>query len=264
MSSESTPTKLHFVTRGEGPPLVLIMGLGADGSVWEEHVKAYETHFKCYLLDNRGIGLSLKPAGPYTTALMADDVAATMDAAGIASAAVAGLSMGGAIAQELALRHPTRVTKLVLVSTWAQCDDYMKRVFTHFKDMRAVCTLGQFMQLLLLWIWTPAWMQAHSADMDQACLDADSNDMPQPRQGFEGQCDACITHDTVERLSNITVPTLITIGTLDIFTPPACSEFLHAHLPGSRLVHFTQSGHVHHWEALADFNATTTHFLLED
>ncbi len=264
MPSKTSPAKLHFVTRGEGPPLMLIMGLGADGSVWEEHVKAYEKHFKCYLIDNRGIGLSPAPTGPYTTAIMADDVAALMDAEGIAAAHVAGLSMGGAIAQELALRHPTRVTKLVLVSTWAKCDDYMKRVFTHFKDMRAVSTLGQFMQLLLLWIWTPAWMTAHADDMDQACRDAGANENPQPRQGFEGQCDACITHDTVERLSNITVPTLITIGTLDIFTPLACSEFLHAQISGSRLVHFTKSGHVHHWEELADFNATTTHFLLED
>ena len=100
--------------------------------------------------------------------------------------------------------------------------------------------------------------------MDQACRDADDNETPQSRQGFEGQCDACINHDAVERLSDIKVPTLITIGTLDIFTPLACSEFLHAKIPGSRLVHFTKSGHVHHWEELADFNATTTTFLLED
>lgn len=264
MPTESTPAPLHYVTRGEGPPLMLIMGLGADGSVWEEHVKAYEKHFTCYLLDNRGIGLSPKPNGPYTTAMMADDVAATMDAAGVDSAHIAGLSMGGAIAQELALRHPAKVNKLVLVSTWAKCDDYMKRVFTHFKDMRAVSTLGQFMQLLLLWIWTPAWMEAHSEEMDQACRDADANENPQPRQGFEGQCDACITHDAVDRLGDIKAPTLITIGTLDIFTPLACSEFLHAHIPGSRLVRFTKSGHVHHWEELTDFNTTTTNFLLED
>lgn len=243
---------------------MLIMGLGADGSVWEEHVKAYEQHFTCYLIDNRGIGLSPQPAGPYTTAMMADDVAALMDAQGIASAAIAGLSMGGAIAQELALRHPQKVTKLVLVSTWARCDDYMKRVFSHFKAMRAVSTLGEFMQLLLLWIWTPAWMDAHAEDMDQACRDAEANENPQSRPGFEGQCDACISHHTVARLNAITVPTLITIGTLDIFTPPACSEFLHAHIPGSRLVRFPRSGHVHHWEELSDFNATTTQFLLED
>ncbi|MDB4385686.1 alpha/beta hydrolase, partial [Opitutaceae bacterium] len=93
---------LHFTTRGEGPPLMLIMGLGADGSVWEEHVKACEKHFTCYLIDNRGIGQSPITEGPYTTAMMADDVAALMDAEGIAQAHVAGLSMGGAIAQELA------------------------------------------------------------------------------------------------------------------------------------------------------------------
>ena len=262
MENASSPP-LHFVTRGDGPPLMLIMGLGADGSVWEEHAKAYEKHFKCYLIDNRGVGRSPKPDGPYTTAMMADDVAALMHAEGISSARVAGLSMGGAIAQELALRHPAMVKKLVLVSTWAKCDDYMKRVFTHFKDMRAVSPAGRFIQLLLLWIWTPTWMATHSDDMNQACRDADEAPNPQPRQGFEGQCDACITHDATDRLARITVPTLITVGTLDIFTPLACSEFLHAKIPGSRLHRFTRSGHVHHWEELDEFNTTTTNFLLE-
>lgn len=252
---------LHFTTRGEGPPLMLIMGLGADGSVWEEHVKAYEKHFTCYLIDNRGIGPSPVTEGPYTTAMMADDVAALMDAQGIAQAHVAGLSMGGAIAQELALRHPAKVDRLVLVSTWAKCDNYMKRVFGHFKDMRAKVGLDEFMQLLLLWIWTPAWMEAHNDDMAQACLDAAANETPQPQAGFDGQCDACIHHDAVDRLGQITQPTLITVGTLDIFTPLACSEFLHANIPGSKLELFTKSGHVHHWEELEAFNTATTNFL---
>jgi pimeloyl-ACP methyl ester carboxylesterase len=259
----SNPATLAFRTRGRGDPLVLIMGLGADGTVWEEHVKAYEQHFTCYLIDNRGIGGSPKPAGPYTTAQMADDVAALMAAQGIAQARVAGLSMGGAIAQELALRHPARVRSLALVSTWAKCTPYMKNVFTHFKAMRATTRLEDFMRLLQLWIWTPGYLAAHEAELAEARRLAGLAEFPQPQQGFEGQCDACIEHDTAARLGAITAPTLVTVGDQDIFTPLACSEALQQGIACARLSVFAGSGHVHHWECLERFNAETTRFLLE-
>lgn len=255
---------LHYTTRGRGDPLILIMGLGADGSVWEEHARAYERHFTCYLIDNRGIGGSPKPAGPYTTAQMADDVAVLMAAQGIEHARVAGLSMGGAIAQELALRHPARVRSLALISSWARCTPYMKAVFEHFKAMRATTRLEDFMQLLQLWIWTPAYFAAHEQELRRACIDAGLSPGPQPQPGFEGQCDACARHDALDRLGGIKVPTLVTVGDQDIFTPLACSEALHRGIAGSRLSVFAGSGHVHHWECLERFNTETTQFLLEN
>ncbi|RMG25173.1 MAG: alpha/beta hydrolase, partial [Bacteroidetes bacterium] len=83
------------------------------------------------------------------------------------------------------------------------------------------------------------------------------------QQGFEGQLDACILHDSVDRLHQISVPTLITIGMMDIFTPPAFSDLLHEKIPGSELVRFPTGGHVHHWEDLERFNRITTEFLLK-
>lgn len=254
---------LHFTTRGRGDPLILIMGLGADGSVWEKHAQAYEQHFTCYLIDNRGVGASPKPAGPYTTAQMADDIAALMAAKGIVNARVAGLSMGGAIAQELALRHPARVRSLVLISSWARCTPYMKSVFAHFKAMRATTRLEDFMQLLQLWIWTPAYFAAHEQELRDACAEAGLNPSPQSHPGFEGQCDACASHDALDRLGRIAVPTLVTVGDQDIFTPLACAEELQQGIPNARLRVFRGSGHVHHWECLERFNTETTQFLLE-
>ena len=128
---------INYEVRGQGEPLILIMGLGADGSVWDLHAQAYEQHFRCILMDNRGAGFSDKPEGPYTTEMMADDTAGLLDALGIETARVAGISMGGAIAQNLALRYPQKVRSMVLVSTWARCDAYAKIVFEHFKKMRA-------------------------------------------------------------------------------------------------------------------------------
>lgn len=255
---------INYEERGDGDPLILIMGLGADGSVWEDHAQAYEKHFRCILMDNRGAGLSDKPDGPYTTEMMADDTAGLMDALGIENARVAGISMGGAIAQSLALRHPQKVRSMVLVSTWARCDTYAKVVFENFKKMRAVADPGDFMELLQLWIFAADHTEANHADLIQGQQDAREAENPMPQHAFDAQCDACITHDTLDELDKIDVPTLITIGTADIFTPYAFSEAIHNGIQGSEMFVLERVGHAHHWEKLDAFNSKTTQFLLDN
>ena len=90
---DSGGTNIYYQVRGAGDPLMLIMGFGADGNLWEKHVQEYQKHFTCYLIDNRGVGESGQPKGPYTTKLMAEDVISVMDHAGVQNAAVAGISM---------------------------------------------------------------------------------------------------------------------------------------------------------------------------
>src|SRR6476660_9398247 len=102
----SNGIRMHYEEQGSGDPLILIMGLGAPGSRWMDHVAAYEKRFRCFLIDNRGAGDPDKPDGPYTTKMMADDTAGLMQALGIENARIAGISMGSAIAQELALSYP--------------------------------------------------------------------------------------------------------------------------------------------------------------
>src|SRR4051812_38258345 len=91
----SEGSKIYYHERGEGEPLILIMGFGADGPVWNKHVAVYEKHFRCIILDNRGVGKSDQPKGPYTTVMMAADTVAVMDHARVKQAKVAGISMGG-------------------------------------------------------------------------------------------------------------------------------------------------------------------------
>src|SRR5262249_7925090 len=143
---------LNYEEQGSGEPLILLMGLGAPGGKWADHVAAYAQHFRCILIDNRGAGESDKPDGPYTTRQLADDAAGLMQALGIECAHVAGLSMGSGIAQELALAYPARVRSLVLISSWARCDAYTRAVLEHFRKMRALATPADFVQLLQLWI----------------------------------------------------------------------------------------------------------------
>ena len=259
---QSKGAKIYYQTRGKGDPLVLLMGFGADGNVWELHAAAYEKHFQCIILDNRGVGLSDQPKGPYTTKMMAADTIAVMDHLGIQRAKVAGISMGGAIAQEVALNHPERVSCLLLISTWPIFNNYAKTVYENLKKLRVTSKPDDFMELLQLWIYAPPYYELGMADLKEGQTAAKENDNPQSQDGFEGQLDACIHHDTVDRLDQIKTPTLITIGDMDIFTPPAFSEILHQGIAGSQIVHFRTGGHVHHWEDLERFNEVTTQFLL--
>lgn len=253
--------RYYYEERGQGDPLLLIMGLGTEGSVWEEHARAWEPHYRCILVDNRGTGRSDAPPGPYSTRMMADDAAGLLEALGIERAHVAGISMGGAIAQELALGHPERVRSLVLVSTWARCDPYAANIFDMFRAVRAACTPAEFTRMVQLWIYAPPFYQdpAHVAEL--VAKQQTVAERPVSQEAYAAQCAACIAHDTRDRLARISAPTLITVGELDIFTPMAFSRAIHERVVGSELVVFPGCGHVHHWEDLARFNRTVLEFL---
>ncbi len=262
--ADSNGTKIFYQIRGEGESLILLMGFGADGNVWEKHVAEYEKHFKCFILDNRGVGLSDQPKGPYTTKMMAEDTVAVMNHVGIENTRVAGISMGGAIAQQLTLNHPDRVRSIALISTWPKFNNYAKTVYENLKKLRPTSKPDVFMELLQLWIFAPPFYEGGMSGLKEGQAGAASNPNPQSQDGFEGQLDACINHDVVARLPEIEVPTLITIGDMDIFTPPAFSKVLHEGIKGSQYVSFPEGGHVHHWEDLERFNKVTTEFLLSN
>jgi pimeloyl-ACP methyl ester carboxylesterase len=253
------PIDLAYTERGRGAPVVLIMGLGADRSAWEPHLQAYEQRYRCFAADNRGVGMSATPPGPYSTAQMADDYARLIERRAPGPVRVVGISMGGAIAQELALRHPALVERLVLVSTWARCDAYTAEVFSHFARVRAAVSPADFAALLQLWIWTPRYVNERLVELIEAR--GAGAEAPQPQHAFEAQCEACISHDTAARLGAITVPTLITAGRADIFTPLPLAEDLCAQIPGATLEVFPDAAHAHHWEALDAFNRLTTEWL---
>ena len=257
---ETNGIQMAYQERGQGEPLILIMGLGAPGSVWEEHVKEYEKYFHCYLLDNRGAGESDKPEGPYSTRMMAEDVAGLMDALSIRSARVAGISMGSAIAQELALGHPDKVQSMVLVSSWGRCDMYVRTVFDHFHRVRASVSPSVFMELLQLWIFTAPHYEENMAALLEAQVAA-AKDPAMPQHALEAQCAACTGHDALERLGQITVPALLTVGDADIFTPLRLSEAIHQRVSRSQMKVFRGWGHAHHWEDLPRFNQITREFL---
>ncbi|MCM8543124.1 MAG: alpha/beta hydrolase [Lentisphaeraceae bacterium] len=261
---ECNGINIAYEERGSGDPLILIMGLSARGLFWEEHVKEYEKHFRCIIVDNRGAGDSDKPEGSYTTEMMADDIAALIKGLNLGKVHVNGISMGGAIGQHLAIKYPELVRSLVLVSTWAKCDGYALQVFDHFKDMRKTATPHDFMKLLQLWIFAPPFfLSAENRDnLAEGCKDAPEHYMP--LHAFLAQSDACMTHDTLATVSQIKCPTLITIGDEDIFTPMKFSVQLNELIEGSEMLVLPGTGHAHHWEDLETFNTKTAQFMLNN
>jgi pimeloyl-ACP methyl ester carboxylesterase len=255
--------EMYYKERGTGTPLILIMGLGADGGAWELHARAYEKHFRCILIDNRGAGRSEKPQGPYSTKMMADDVAGLMQALNLEKAHIAGISMGSGIAQEFAIHYPEKVISLVLAASWDCCDNYTARIFAMFRSSFAELKSSEFTRLLQLWIFTPEYHEEHLADLLKREEDGENNAYPMPIHAFQAQCDACIGHDTMGRLSHISAPVLLVSGERDIFTPLHFSQRMVNEIPNAELLVFPETGHTHHWEQLELFNEKTTNYFLQ-
>lgn len=255
--------KMYYEERGSGDPVILIMGITANGAVWEAHADDWSQHFRCIMPDNRGVGLSDKPAGDYSSEMFADDYAGLMDALGIESARIVGVSMGSIIAQQLALRHPQKVRSAVLMCPWARCDRYAKSIFKHMADCKARLTPSEFMEWIQLLIFTkPFW---DNDDAHQSLLDgraaADTNSLVQPLHGLKGQAAACVNHDTLAQLGQIKAPCLVIGGKDDIFTPRWMAEEVAAGIPNCDLHLYDNAGHAFHWEVMADFNPRIREWL---
>ncbi|TVP47671.1 MAG: alpha/beta hydrolase [Mongoliibacter sp.] len=247
---------IYFEERGSGEPLLLIMGITAPGSIWEKHVDQWAKAFRCILVDNRGVGKSDKPLGPYSSLQMAQDCIGVLDYLGLDKIKIVGVSMGSIIAQQMAIHFPTRVKALVLMCPWARCDNAAKAVFQHIKDCKAKLKPEEFSLYIQLLIFSKrSWDndELYSGlleDRKNAALEPN----PQPLTGLEAQADACIDHSVLNELNEIACPTFVLGGEEDGFTPQWMTKEVAAAIPKSKLHIYPKSGHAFHWENLEDFN----------
>ena len=255
--------KLAYDERGAGEPVLLIMGITAPGGVWEKHAEFWAKSFRCIMPDNRGVGLTDKPVGPYSSEMMADDLVGLLDALGLPQVRVVGCSMGSIIAQQLALRHPARVRSLVLMCPWARCDAYARGVFAHMKTIKARLRPEEFMNYIQLLIFSkPTWDDATSyAGLLDGQQQAAEGTAPQPLHALEGQAAACVGHNTVHELGQIKAPALVIGGDADIFTPRWMAEEVAGGIPGAELHLYPGAGHAFHWERIEDFNPRVRDWL---
>jgi 3-oxoadipate enol-lactonase len=257
---------MYYETHGRGDPLVLLIGLGAGHLGWFFQVPVFKRQYRVVILDNRGAGKTDKPSQPYTIRTMADDTVGLMDHLGIEKAHIVGVSMGGMIAQEMAINYPERVTKLVLASTSpgrAMDDDTPSEILT---------TLG------LLKEGSPAF---DVGSLDSARVAHSLNSLafntwlyrrlisPLARiyikwaagGGIPGQFGAAVGHRALDRLHLIQAPTLVMTGAEDRILSPLSSEALASLIPNARLVKMQGGGHAIVAEMKSRFNREVLDFL---
>lgn len=256
--------RLHYTELGSGPPLLLIMGITAPGGVWEKHAEFWQKNFRCILPDNRGVGQTDKPVGPYDSAMMADDFAGLLGQLGAEPARVVGCSMGSTIAQQLALRHPEKVRSMVLMCPWARCDRYAAGIFEHMEMQKARLRPEEFAHYIQLLIFSKRTWDSDDgyAGLMQARRAAAVAPEPQPLHALEAQASACKTHDVLAELGRIACPTLVVGGEADIFTPPWMAREVAATIPRAELHLYPDAGHAFHWERIEDFNPRVRDWLL--
>jgi len=256
--------QMHYRIVGEGPPLVLIMGLSGDLTWWEPLVKELEGDFRLVLFDNRGAGLSDVPEGKYSIPMFANDTAGLMACLGIPRAHVFGVSMGGMIAQEFVLRYPDRVDRLVLGCTHTGGEGFtmpsaeavQKMTLTRGKSPEEIAR--QTLSIL----FAPGFMQKNPETIEAMVRRFVDNHTA--RKPITQQFWAAMGHNCHERLPTIRKPTLLVTGAQDVLIPPRNTETLHARIPGSRLAYVEDTGHVFFIEAPKRVATLLKEHLLED
>ncbi len=252
---------IYHEEQGHGEPLLLIGGLGANLREWWNILPVYSREFHVITFDNRGSGRTDKPEEAYSIAQFADDAAGLLDALGAASAFVYGPSMGGFIAQELAIRHPDRVRALVLGCTTPGSTR------STVPDIEVVRKLEENSKLPKEQGIPAGWSLGYTQEFIDRNRDllwekaTWCSEYAPPPEAFRRQLEAALQHDTLDRLDRITAPTLVITGENDIIIPAANSRLLAERIPGAELVLLPGVGHGYALEAQAEADRAVLGFL---
>lgn len=233
--------ELHYEVHGDGPPLLLVPGLGGVGAFWARQIPDLARDFRVVIHDHRGAGQSTHSRIAYSVEQMAEDVVRLMDALGIASAHYVGHSTGGAMGQVLAQDHPGRLRSLVLSATWPGRDVWFERCFESRREILVGLGVEAYLRASALFLAPPAWTRDNDAALreqrrQQAAAAA-------PVEVMASRIDAIVRFDRRARLGEIRTPTLVIVAADDLLTLPVYSEELAASIPGAKLVVLERGGH---------------------
>lgn len=245
--------------RRDGEPVLLIQGLGADRRGWIMQERAFGRHHRLIKVDNRGVGRSGRPPGPYDLAQMAEDAIAVLDHAGYGSAHVVGASMGGIISQILAVLHPHRVRSLTLACTSAHHHPWRLELLAEWRDLAVSRGMREWTRRNLEWVVGPRSLNRLwpiIAGLGPIAFTV-------PVESFTAQIDAiCAAPDRLRfHLESLRCPTLVLVGSQDVLTPRGDSEELAELIPGAELSVIRGGAHLFQVEHAAAFNRTVLDFL---
>lgn len=250
---------LHFEIEGHGPPLLLLNGIGLDLSAWGPLVQELSGERQLVLLETRGSGLSGPPPEQCSTARLAADALALLDHLSLGPVDVLGFSLGGLVAQELALLAPDRVRSLVLASTAARLPGRTRRVLDTWRRLLlAGVDADTFRREQFAWVFGSATLENDA--LIEGALSTLAGAPTPSALDFAAQADACLAHDTRERASHINAPALVLAGEDDILLPAAAAEALAGLLPRGRFERHP-GGHAFLSESTAVVAASVLRFL---
>lgn len=259
--AEIDDATLHYKVRGDGPPLLGIMGFALDQRFWAGQIPTVTATHRFITFDHRGVGYS---TGAPATSIddMAADAIALLDHLEIESCVVMGASMGGAVAQRIAIDHPERVSALVLAITWGRPVEYSLRQYRLGQTIADAIGAEAVRSAGLIQMFTPRFFEVGAEVVDRwmAVLDGPGAPPPAGADVLRAHLQALEKHDVLEDLRAVAVPTLVVGGRLDLLAPYLAAEELAAAIPGARLETF-ETGHGLMIEEMDRFNEVLGDFL---
>lgn len=251
-------TALYWEAEGSGEPVLMIMGLSFTLDMWYRLRPAIVSRYRAILFDNRGVGRSDTPRGPYSMREMAEDARAVLDAAGVESANVLGASMGGMIAQELYFRHPERVRALLL---GCSAPSGLRSKLPDFQRLRAMRRAAGITREEREWLLARI-LYSEDTERERIAEDIQVRLRHTLRlSGVLSQLAAILTWSSYSRLPRIRVPTLVLHGDRDYLVPLDNGRLLAQRIPGAEFIVVPGAGHVMITDAPAFVERETLRFL---
>jgi 3-oxoadipate enol-lactonase len=257
---EANGQTLYYEEHGDGEPLLCVMGLGTDSVAWIPQLKAFSARHRTITFDNRDVGRSSEAGGPYEIADMAQDTLALADGLGLDSFHLLGLSMGGAIAQELALAAPERVRTLTLAVTYPRAGAWARRHGELWlKRVEGMSREDRVDELMLLTMSEEFFEDQGQVDWLRGRILENPN--PQSAEAFGRQLTAARRHDASERLGSLELPTHVIGAEHDMLVPVWRSKKLAELIPGAKLTVIPGAPHGANLERHEEFNEAVLGFI---
>jgi 3-oxoadipate enol-lactonase len=253
---------VHYQIAGDGQEnLVLVNGVGDDLDGWANQVDDFvRAGLRVISYDNRGVGRSSQPPGPYTSGEMAADLHALVTGLGLARFHLAGVSMGGVIAQEYAVAHGGGLASVVLANTFAVADPYTRAAFETWVTVAEAAGMPVMMRAQAPWIFSPGFYEQHPGRVAELIAAAEAS--TQPAAAFAAQMAALTGHDCAARISEVRVPTLVLVARDDIIIRPELSQRLYDALDGGiGTWAVVPGGHAAFWENPGPWNQAVIDFV---